>query len=110
MICLLSGVISFSMGLSFHILILFVILCRRIFSPLPQPFLHLHRLHCDLPAEVDIPPQGLEDLRDLRKPCLNGIIQLCPVQLAAFGQQSAHNLFLRLAVGIQLGQCIYTVP
>ena len=109
MICLLSGVIGFSMGLSFHILILFVILCRRIFSPLPQPFLHLHRLHCDLLTEADVPAQWFEGLRDLRKPCMNGIVRFCIVQLAALGQQSCHSLFLYLAVSIQLVKRVNTV-
>ena len=90
-------------------LILFRILYGQIICPLLQPFPHLHRLLRNLAAEADVPSQQFEGLRDLIQPCLNGIVRFCPVQFTAFSQQVGHSLFLNLAVGIQLGQCIYAV-
>ena len=110
MFYLLSGLVGFSLVILFCGLILSRILFWQLFSPLLQLFPHLYRSFLDLATEADVPAQWFEGLRDLRKPCMNAIVRFCIVQLAALGKQIRYDLFLRLPVGIQLGQCIYTVP
>ena len=109
MIDLLSGLVRFSLVILFCGLILSRILFWQLFVPPLQPFPHLYRSFFDLAAEADVLPQRFEVLCDLRQPCLNGIVRLCPMQLSAFSQQVSYSFFLRLTVGIQLGQRIDAV-